>query len=137
MMKKITHTVLIALSLFLGFQGLNAAQSNADETPKVMVVKVHADWCGSCRVIAPTYEALKSSLASEPVEFIVFDRTNRQTKKATKALAKEWDLYKVYKKNRKTGKVLVVNPISKKVEQVFTKNTPLGEMQSIIQRYLG
>jgi len=50
----------------------------AEEAPKPMVVKIHADWCGTCRHMNPTFEALEKELGDE-ARIVVLDVTDRET----------------------------------------------------------
>ncbi len=135
-MKQIASTLLIAFTLLVSFQSFILAQEPQNDTPKGMVIKVHADWCGACKVIEPSFQALKSTFEGKGAEFLVFDRTNRQTKKKAEELAKDKVFAKIYTKKNKTGIILVVDAETKKVLKVFrTKNT-LEEMGRYIQQRL-
>ena len=47
--------------------------------PKTKAVLVYADWCGSCKVLDPKIEKVKSMGAIPGVEFVVLDYTAKDT----------------------------------------------------------
>ena len=64
-----------ALVLSLALLGLGT-QAGAEEDAKPMVVKIHADWCGTCQRLESTFEALAPKLEGEAT-IVVLDVTDR------------------------------------------------------------
>ena len=40
------------------------------------VIKFFADWCGPCKVYAPTFESVKQELQSDEIEFVEINVDN-------------------------------------------------------------
>jgi thiol-disulfide isomerase/thioredoxin len=40
------------------------------------VIKFFADWCGPCKVYAPTFESVKQELQSDEIEFVEINVEN-------------------------------------------------------------
>jgi thiol-disulfide isomerase/thioredoxin len=87
----------------------------AAEAPKLVALKLHADWCGTCRKMGPAFEDAKGRLDGKAVLFVVLDRTNRSTRSEAEMLASALGLGGVYDADKGTGKVLVVDAKTKKL----------------------
>ncbi|MEM1394774.1 MAG: thioredoxin domain-containing protein, partial [Cyanobacteria bacterium P01_H01_bin.150] len=76
----------------------SANQALAQELQgKPVVVDIYADWCGGCKKIKPTLEALKKEYG-DTANFVVFDVTDKSTTEASEARAKELGLSDVFAK---------------------------------------
>ncbi|MEO1040387.1 MAG: thioredoxin family protein [Pseudomonadota bacterium] len=70
----LTAASLVAPSAFA--EDAAYAQAEASET-RLAVVLSYADWCGSCRVIDPKLEAIRTDNAFDGVQFVRLDYTER------------------------------------------------------------
>ncbi|WOO39604.1 thioredoxin domain-containing protein [Rubellicoccus peritrichatus] len=125
-MRYLIASLIFSILGSVAAHAVNDAQSAATEKkePKAYVVKVHADWCGTCRALEPRIEALKQEFKGKDVEFVTFDLTNDKTKAASKKLADSKGLTNVYKNNGKTGVVLVFPAKDQgQTQKLFKKNS--------------
>lgn len=75
----------------------------------IVIVAMLADWCATCRVLAPELEEAVARLADEPIVAVkadLTDRDNPQGKATLSALGLD-DLYR--RNNGKTGVLYLVN----------------------------
>ena len=92
-----------------------AAQAGApqvsaqEDAARPFIVKIHADWCGTCTRLEPTWEALRSRYGDE-VRFVVLDVTDREAVARSAALAESLGLTAFFDANKsKTGTVGVLD----------------------------
>ncbi len=94
--------------------------SFAQETvvkPKLIALKFHADWCGSCKAMGPVFSDLQNKLDGKPVLFYQLDFTNNTTKHQAYLMASALDVDSVVNENPGTGFILLIDAKSKKVLQ--------------------
>lgn len=58
--------------LFVGMVGLGMGaecphESVSAETPQILAVKFHADWCGYCKAMGSVFEELQAKFDTQPV----------------------------------------------------------------------
>lgn len=104
----------------------------------VMLVKVHADWCGHCARLTPHWEqAMESRLGDQNVLFVKLDITNPQTKGHSEMLANELGLAKIWEeRSSRTGQMFIVDRESKKILADFNSSTSGDEIASALDKAL-
>lgn len=120
---------LLFSSLIIALLGITQI---AHAEPKLIAAKFHADWCGSCKTIAPTHNELISKFSSEDVLFITFDKTDEATSNQSMLLAQALGIDEVYKSNEKTGFILLIDPQTKEVQGKLTKTQSVDEMSTAV-----
>ncbi len=103
-----------------------------DEAPQLMVVKFHADWCGSCRALGPALTDLSNKLDGQAVLFTELDMTNQTRKHQSLLLASALGLSEVVTQNPGTGFMLVIDGKTKEVKAKLDKTQSVKEMAKVI-----
>ena len=124
--------------LFLVFFAVSPAAYAEDMTEKpgmsnatTYAVAYHADWCGSCKVLAPKMDEVKAALpkeVAEKIEFVKFDFTDDATKETSKTMAEGKGLLDLYLNDAKTGQVKLVDIESGNVLGTIKKDLSVEEI---------
>lgn len=101
---------LTACSFAVGAQAGSAAPVSAEsDASKPFIVKIHADWCGTCQRLTPTFEALNEKLG-DGARFVVFDVTDRETVAASQAEADRLGIRSFFDNHKsQTGTIAVLH----------------------------
>jgi len=103
---------------------------------KLLLVKYHADWCGSCKEIEPKITKLNSRLKGKPIKYIALDLTNKASTKNAKTLASNYGISDLIAEKQKTGYVAIIDANSKKILGKLYKTQSVEEMQQQINKLL-
>ena len=110
------------------------ASETAGEAAEVYAVKFHADWCGSCKVIAPSFEGLQEKFDTLPVLYITLDHTREHNRQQAEYLAQGLGLDEVIKeKGGKTGFILLIDAETKEVLGTLNREHNLKVMGASLQ----
>ena len=133
-----TRCVLFSLALLLmGSPALaGTVQVDGEGSPALYVVKVHADWCGSCKALAPVLEEVRESLADEPVLFLELDVTDEARTAQARLLTAALGIENHLKANNKTGLVLLINPGDNALLETLTRKNSTDEMVGKIKGHI-
>ncbi len=127
-----------ALTLLLtagpGHAGTVAVDGQGD--PALYVVKVHADWCGTCTALVPVLEEVRTSLADKPVLFLELDVTDAKRTAQSRLLAAALGIEEHFKANNRTGLILLIDPARKAVVETLTRKNPAEEMTGKIMGHI-
>lgn len=90
--------------------------AHAQEAGKPMIVKIHADWCGTCTRLNPTFEALREQVGSEAL-IVVLDVTDRRAVDRSRAKAEALGIVAFFDEYKgQTGTVGVLDASGKPVK---------------------
>ena len=128
--------LLVVLTLVVSSTGFSQKSKNI-ESPKLLLVKFHADWCRTCRVMGPIFEDLQNKIDGSAVLFVKLDFTNNQTKHQANMLGAGLGIGDILKQNqRRTGFILIIDAKTKKVLKKLTKDDDIYAMESKIRTLL-
>lgn len=105
-----TSLVLFGLLavLVVGPRVAGAAPTEPD-AQRPFVVKIHADWCGTCTRLAPTWTRIEQELGGR-ARLVVFDVSDRKTLGRSRELAEELGLGDFFERHRGgTGVIAVLD----------------------------
>lgn len=82
---------------------------------QLIAIKLHADWCNRCPLVAPIFDRIEREYGTKPVLFITLDLTNdvrrRQSEQLADALGVRWLL----DQEHRTGIIALVDRTAKKI----------------------
>jgi len=139
-MKNLILSSSLALALILAsctvFSQQTTIQKANDNRPELIVVKFHADWCGSCRALGPALTDLSNKLDGQSVLFTELNFTNNTTKHQANLMAAAMDIDNIVEENNGTGFILVIDGDTKEVKSKLTKDMSVKEMSKSIVSFL-
>ena len=106
-----TAVAILTTCLYaLGAQAGSAAPVSAEsDASKPFIVKIHADWCGVCQRLTPTFDALNEKLG-DGARFVVFDVTDKETAAASRDEADRLGIRSFFDSHKsKTGTIAVLH----------------------------
>ena len=125
--------------LLLSFVLLAATALPAAATPEgpgLIAVKVHADWCGSCKQMGTAFEDLRNKFDGKPVLFVVLDRTNVTTTHQSALLASALSIGSVYEANPGTGLILLLDGKTREVTEKLGSTLTFKQMSASLEQAL-
>lgn len=111
-------------------------QVEGEGDPSLYVVKVHADWCGSCTALVPILEEVQAGVADQPVLFVQLDVTDSTLTSQARLLAAALDVEDHFKANNQTGLVLLINAQDHTLLETVTKQNTAAEIVGKIKTHL-
>lgn len=103
------------------------------ETTQLLVVKFHADWCGSCVQLDEPLGTLQAEFGGQAVDFVRLDLTSDTTRVAAASRAERLGLQAVYGEHgKKTGFALLIDAQSGRVLGELRTSQSLEEMRGLV-----
>ncbi len=129
-MRKLASSVLMMIAVL----GLGASQAFADASGDVTLVKIHADWCGTCLKLQDTWKDLKVEYG-ENVQFVVFDVTDKGAVAASRAEAERRGMVTVFDRYKsRTGTIAVVRNSTGEAVQVLKGEFDAAKYAAAIEK---
>lgn len=129
--------LLVVLTLAAAFglaPAANAAKVNArSEAPKVIVAKVHADWCGACEALAPTVAALEERYGTSDVLFVTLDFTSEASTVQAALLGEALGIGEAIRRHNNTGALLVMPGNGPSSLEAFSHTSELADIVRAIE----
>lgn len=143
--KALKRNSVLIITVLVAMAGLAIAQSprttstqrqaSSAAGPKVIAIKFHADWCGSCKAMGPVFEEMQAKYDQQPVLYVRLDLTReagrRQAQYMAHALGMGDDIWSEY--GGKTGFVLLVDGTTGEVIEKLTPDQNLKAMGAALQ----
>ena len=125
-------SALVAVSM------LTSAAFAADESPSCdsgpYVVKIHADWCGTCKAIDPTWQQLGTEVGDEAT-LVTLDVTDRAASEASRATAERLGIAEFFNEyRRQTGTVAVIDCKTLEPVSILRAERDLSKYQEAIAK---
>ncbi|MEM7479840.1 MAG: thioredoxin family protein [Acidobacteriota bacterium] len=127
-------SILLSLLLLVAAVPVGAADGPAE--PKLVAVKFHADWCGSCKKMGPLFEDLSNKYDGKSVLFVTLDLTNGTTRAQAEFLAAALGFGDAYAAHPGTGFVLLLDGATRKPLVKLTADQSIKEMGAELLRQL-
>jgi thiol-disulfide isomerase/thioredoxin len=125
-------------ALLFALLSLFATSAFAATPPKVVAVKFHADWCGSCQKMGDAMTHLQNKYDGKPVLFVTLDLTNQTARNQAELLATRLGLGALWDtKKSSTGFIALVDAQSGKVVDTLTSDLGVKQMGARIVKALG
>jgi thiol-disulfide isomerase/thioredoxin len=108
--------------------------SAEEDASRPFVVKIHADWCGTCTRLEPTLDALEKEVG-DGARIVVLDVTDKQTLAGATAEADRLgirEFFETYKS--KTGTVGVLDGASREPVRVMKGELDVAEYQRALAK---
>jgi thiol-disulfide isomerase/thioredoxin len=130
-----------ALLLAAAVLWLPSAAAGAEESaegPELVLVKFHADWCGSCKEMGSVFEDLGDKLDREPVLLVELDQTTSAGRDQAGYLMQLMQAEEIWEEHGgKTGFILVVDPADISVKHKLTKDMNFKDMLKAVDEARG
>jgi thiol-disulfide isomerase/thioredoxin len=100
---------ILALTFLLASPALAGDEPNSCEAKKPFVVKIHADWCGSCKATEATWTRVEKDLGDQAT-VVQLDVSDRVAYSESAAKAEELGIGEFFQEYRsRTGTVAILD----------------------------
>ena len=107
------------------------------QSSKLIILDIYHNRCESCKKIEPIIEKLKTIYSSdENIVFLKYDLSNPFTIYSSRRLAKQLGLEGIYKPQRFSGVVLIIDTQKKLVLDTLTAEYNLNKYNEVIEERL-
>lgn len=136
------YSLMLALLLSISFGTITETQTSetaiiADNEPKVLAVRMYADWCGNCKILDAKVDSFKEGFSDGQVVFMRLDQTEDFDTAQSELLAGLLGIKDIFMEYKgKTGMMLSIDAKTKKLLEVVTHRNETEEVKTKIAGYL-
>ena len=105
-----------------------APSKNLIAAPRLVAVRLHADWCGRCPEIGPIFTQIMNQYRNEPVQFVTLDFTNEATRQRAQTLATALRIDWLATRSFETGMIKLVDTDKRETLAILTARGDLPRM---------
>jgi thiol-disulfide isomerase/thioredoxin len=129
-----TACVASALALAVILQTTEGIANEAPESDeaKPYVVKIHADWCGTCKMLEPTWTRIRSELGDE-AHVVNLDVSDRAALQRSQAEAERLGISEFFREYRgSTGTIAVLDGKNHRPIAILRGETDFSKYQEAV-----
>lgn len=120
-----------------GVRGTTQSPSDdATAFPKLVAVKIHADWCARSPTIAPIFAELSEKYANQPVLFVTLDITDEKKRQQARYLAAALGIAWIYDESFESGTIKLLDREQGEVLAILTNSEQVPRMVSALAQAL-
>ena len=128
---------LAGIGLMAGAASAGSAEEPAASDSRPLIVKIHADWCGTCQRLVPTFAALAGEIGSE-ARIVVLDVTDEASANLAAAEAERLGIRGFFDAYRsKTGTVGVIDAAGRTVSVTKGEMDPAKYVEAVRKAQAG
>lgn len=101
-------------------------------TPRLVAVKIRADWCARSPKVAPIFDDLTSEYGNEPILFVTLDITDEIGRQQARYLAGSLGISSVYDEPFESGMVKLIDREDGQVLAILTGEQQLPTMEGAL-----
>lgn len=109
-----------------------SASVGATAFPKLVVVKVHADWCARSPMIAPIFTELTEKYGNQPVLFVTFDITDEKKRRQARYLASSLGIGWVHDESFESGTIMLIDREKSEFLAILTDLEEVPRMENAL-----
>lgn len=125
---------VIDVSLVAAGGGESKRMERQAQSPQLIAVRFHADWCAVCKQLVPNYAKLISDSRNLPVLFVTLDMTNEITRRQSEYLASSLGIADLWaEQGNRVGVIKLLDAASKDVLASISAGDDLQRIESVIR----
>ena len=124
----------IGVSLVAAGDGESKRMERQAQSPQLIAVRFHADWCAVCKPLVPNYAKLVADSQDLPVLFVTLDMTDEITRRQSEYLASSLGIADIWaEQGNRVGVIKLLDAGSKDVLASISASDDLQRIESVIR----
>ncbi|MCK4412553.1 MAG: hypothetical protein KAY32_03310 [Candidatus Eisenbacteria sp.] len=133
----VTSNGTVQQSMSVGHGELVADPLSADlVTPRLVAVKIHADWCARTPEVAPIFDDMTTKYGNQPILFVTLDITDDTGRRQARYLTENLGISSVYDDPFESGMVKLIDRQDGQVLAVLTGEEQRPRMEGALAQAL-
>jgi thiol-disulfide isomerase/thioredoxin len=101
-------------------------------TPRLVAVKIHADWCARTPEVAPIFDDMTAEYGNQPILFVTLDITDETGRQQARYMAANLGISSVYDDPFESGMVKLIDRQDEQVLAVLTSEEHRPKMEGAL-----